>query len=87
MEDIVASFLEEAQLESQWKARTPCGLGLALAKLTEEQQADVQEALDADDVRGEAIARILKRRFSIDISARTVNRHRQNACQCGRVVR
>jgi transposase len=60
---------------------------LALSKLTAEQQADVQEALDADDVRGEAIARLLKRIFSIDISARTVNRHRQNVCQCGRVLR
>ena len=83
----MASFLEQAQAESQWKARTPCTLGLALSKLTDEQRADVQEALDADDVRGEALSRLLKRIFSIDISARTVNRHRQNACQCGRVLR
>lgn len=83
----MASFLEQAQAESQWKARTPCTLGLALAKLTDGQQADVQEALDATDVRGEAISRTLRSMFSIDVSARTVNRHRQNVCQCGRVVR
>lgn len=83
----MTSFLDEARSESQWKARTPCRLGRALAAMTDADRAQVQEALDASDVTGQAISNVLERKLSVKISSPSVNRHRRNECQCGRVVR
>lgn len=83
----MASFLEEAQRESQWKPRTPCRLGMALKALSDDDRAQVQEALDASDVTGAAISTVLERSFSVKVSGATVSRHRRNECQCGRLVR
>ncbi len=83
----MSSFIDEARVESQWKARTPCLLGRELAAMSEADRAQVQEALDASDVTGQAISTVLERKLSVKVSSPSVNRHRRNECQCGRVVR
>ena len=76
------TFTDEARTESTRRAAVPCGVGALISSLPDADSDDVAAALDDQSITGEAIARVIERRFHVKIQGQTVQRHRNSRCQC-----
>lgn len=82
----MSTFREDLAEENRHIIRVNCSVSVVLAKLSEQDAAEVREALEDPEISGTAIARVIARRFNIVIGGHAIQRHRRRSygrgCQC-----
>jgi hypothetical protein len=76
------SLLNEIRQAQPARIGRPCSVGLALAAMTDNDAADLREALADDSITASIICGVLLNR-GIDISSDVMRRHRRGGCRCG----
>lgn len=83
-------ILDEVREEQRGRRKgTECSVGKLLARMDAKDAAELQEALEDDDITSASIAAVLHRRGFEDVKYQALQRHRRdkskaNSCACPR---